>query len=186
MMLLLTLPGVAFTYNGDEIGMMDYRDISWDDTTDPWACNNIDDYKKLSRDPQRTPFQWDNSTNAGFNAGAKPWNLVHPNYTQNNLEMQMNAASSHYKFYKELLKLRKTSLTFEGYFHSQRVTNNVFGYARPIGNGSEALLFLINLGSSALTINLGDPSYSDIHYFGKLQNETYVHLASPSSSHNAG
>jgi hypothetical protein len=43
---------------GDEIGMLDYRDISWEDTVDPAACNtNREVYKKFSRDPERTPIQ---------------------------------------------------------------------------------------------------------------------------------
>lgn len=35
----MTLPGVAVTYNGEEIGMQDFRSISWEDTKDPQACN---------------------------------------------------------------------------------------------------------------------------------------------------
>lgn len=97
--LLLTLPGVAFTYNGDEMAMEDYREISWEDTSDPWACNaNPFTYKNLSRDPQRSPIQWDGSVNAGFNAGAKPLIAVHPNYTFNNLKAQAEADKSHYNF----------------------------------------------------------------------------------------
>jgi alpha-glucosidase len=68
-MLLLTLPGVAVTYNGDEIGMLDHRDISWEDTLDPQACNTNDpkNYKWASRDPQRTPFQWDGTVKKALN-----------------------------------------------------------------------------------------------------------------------
>jgi len=47
--------------------MVDLRDISWADTQDPQACNtNEEVYKELSRDPVRTPFQWDNTDFAGI------------------------------------------------------------------------------------------------------------------------
>jgi len=65
-MITLLLPGVAVTYNGDEIGMEDTW-ISWEDTKDPQGCNaGKDVYEKASRDPARTPFQWDNTTSAGI------------------------------------------------------------------------------------------------------------------------
>jgi alpha-glucosidase len=65
-MLSMILPGLAVTYNGDEIGMLDKRDISWEDTQDPQACNaGIAQYVNVSRDPERTPFQWDATENAG-------------------------------------------------------------------------------------------------------------------------
>jgi glycosidase len=49
-MLVTLLPGTAVTYNGEEIGMTDLAMESPND----------------SRDPERTPFQWDNSTSAGM------------------------------------------------------------------------------------------------------------------------
>lgn len=65
-MLSMILPGIAVTYNGEEIGMEDKSDISWEDTQDPQACNTDEDtYKTRTRDPNRTPFQWDATKNAG-------------------------------------------------------------------------------------------------------------------------
>lgn len=64
-MMVLLLPGVGVTYNGDEIGMEDTW-ISWEDTKDPQGCNaGKDHYETASRDPERTPFQWDDTTSAG-------------------------------------------------------------------------------------------------------------------------
>uniref|UniRef100_A0A0K8UQN9 alpha-glucosidase n=1 Tax=Bactrocera latifrons TaxID=174628 RepID=A0A0K8UQN9_BACLA len=63
--LLQTLPGNAVTYNGEELAMTDVY-ISWEDSVDPQACNSDPDrYYDLSRDPARTPYQWDASPNAG-------------------------------------------------------------------------------------------------------------------------
>lgn len=64
-MMTLLLPGVGVTYNGEEIGMEDTW-ISWEDTKDPQGCNaGRDHYETASRDPERTPFQWDDTTSAG-------------------------------------------------------------------------------------------------------------------------
>lgn len=64
-MMTLLLPGVGVTYNGEEIGMEDTW-LSWEETKDPQGCNaGKDHYETASRDPERTPFQWDNTTSAG-------------------------------------------------------------------------------------------------------------------------
>lgn len=48
--------------------MQDYRDISWEDTVDPPARNvGREKYKQVSRDPERTPYQWNTQKNAGKN-----------------------------------------------------------------------------------------------------------------------
>lgn len=63
--------------------MVDYRDgISWEETQDPQACNvGIDGpWRQISRDPERTPFHWDNTKWAGFSEGdTRPWLPVNSN-----------------------------------------------------------------------------------------------------------
>lgn len=94
----MMLPGVAITYQGEEIGMRDGY-VSWEDTVDVNACNqgNPDNYLDYSRDPARTPYQWDNTTNAGFSSSSKTWLPVAQDYVEINLQAQREAERSHYK-----------------------------------------------------------------------------------------
>lgn len=65
--LLQTLPGVAVTYNGEELGMTDVW-LSWADTVDPQACQTSEEtYNSVSRDPARTPFHWNASAQGKYN-----------------------------------------------------------------------------------------------------------------------
>ena len=64
-MLALLLPGTAITYYGEEIGMEDTF-ISVKQTVDPAGVNaGRRKYLNRSRDPERTPFQWDDTPYAG-------------------------------------------------------------------------------------------------------------------------
>lgn len=107
-MLLMTLPGIAVTYYGEEIGMEDFKDIPREDTQDPTARNiNNQIFIDFSRDPERTPFQWDDSINGGFSTASKTWLPINPNYVELNLKKQKQAEKSHYKTYQQLVELRK-------------------------------------------------------------------------------
>lgn len=55
-----------FLFNqGEELALTDVY-ISWNNTKDPQACRtNPNDFHAVSRDPARTPFQWDDTKNAG-------------------------------------------------------------------------------------------------------------------------
>lgn len=82
------LPGIAITYYGEELGMTDQW-ISWNDTVDPQACNqDPDTYDAVSRDPARTPFQWDTTKNAGFSTAYKTWLPVADGYKTVNVKSQ--------------------------------------------------------------------------------------------------
>ena len=87
--------------------------ISWKDTQDPAACNtNPSVYEKFSRDPERTPFQWDKTTSAGFSTNTKTWLPVANNYDVINVDGEYNATNSHLLVYRSLMKLRKEQRTF--------------------------------------------------------------------------
>jgi alpha-glucosidase len=67
--LVMLLPGTAITYNGEEIGMADGT-VRWDQTVDPWGkSGGMAKYEMTSRDPFRTPFQWNDLHNAGKSIG---------------------------------------------------------------------------------------------------------------------
>jgi alpha-glucosidase len=59
LLLLLTLPGRAVLYQGDELGLIE----------GPGARTKLD---RAGRDRLRHPMQWDPSPNAGFTTG-DPW-----------------------------------------------------------------------------------------------------------------
>lgn len=180
--LLLTLPGVAVTYNGDEIGMLDYREILWDDTQDPQACSTNDpvNYYLTSRDPVRTPFQWDASAFAGFSqaGGNDPWLPVNPNYQTLNLAQQKEAPKSFYKFYQQLALLRRNDTFVYGDFKSTAVDDNVFGYVRSL-SGEATYVVLINFSDKEVSV--------DVNSLGvNFKDDSEVVLAGSKSDYVAG
>ena len=60
-----------------------------------------------SRDNARTPYQWDDTANAGFTTGT-PWLKVNPRYTEINLEADRRSRGSIFGYYQKLIGLRKT------------------------------------------------------------------------------
>jgi alpha-glucosidase len=91
-MLLLTLPGAAFIYQGDEIGMVD----------GPGADPPID---RAGRDPHRHPMQWASDPAGGFTTG-RPW-LPLTDPERRSVEAQRGAPGSMLELYRALIALRR-------------------------------------------------------------------------------
>lgn len=149
-MLLLTLRGTPTIYYGDEIGMTDVP-IPFDEVRDPQGLNMPD--KNLSRDPERTPMQWDDSDNAGFSP-TKPWLRLSKTYKRKNVASQKKDPYSMLCFYKQLIELRQSNAAFTiGNYKPVHADNQSLAYIRQAPN-EKSFLVVLNLSHKPCYLNL--------------------------------
>jgi alpha-glucosidase len=91
-LLLLTLPGVSFVYQGDEISLANGPGA------DP-------PYDRAGRDGMRHPMQWDSSPTGGFTTG-EPW-LIPVDPQERSVEAQREDPASLLSLYRRLIELRR-------------------------------------------------------------------------------
>jgi alpha-glucosidase len=90
--LICSLPGIAFIYQGDEIGMRD-------------GPGHDPPFDRAGRDTHRHPMQWDATRHGGFTTGA-PWlPLVDP--AGRNVAAQRDDPDSLLSLYRDLLAWRR-------------------------------------------------------------------------------
>jgi alpha-glucosidase len=117
--MLLTLPGPAFLYQGDEIAQGD----------GPPGESRFD---RAGRDRFRRPMQWDGSPGGGFSAG-EPW-LPPVDPAERNVEAQREDPASELALTRELIALRRE--LGEG-FELLEAAEGVVAYRR--GGGTVAI-----------------------------------------------
>ncbi len=140
-MLLLTLRGTPTIYYGEEIGMTDVA-IPFNEVQDPQGLNMPD--KNLSRDPARTPMQWDNSDYAGFSK-SKPWLRLDKKYLRVNVTAQRDDEYSILTFYKRLIRLRQSEPSLSiGSYIPVYASEQAMGFIRH-AEGSDKFLVMLNL-----------------------------------------
>ena len=156
-MLALLLPGVAVTYNGEEIGMTNTA-VSWEDTVDPAGRNCGQDHftdPGCSRDPERTPMQWDLSDNAGFCTLCSPWLPVNDNYLQGvNVLEQTEEEDSHLGVYKALARLRSSWKVFKTGQTSLQSTSSTFSFCRHSPSLEYMAIVSMNIGEEETIVDL--------------------------------
>jgi len=114
----------------------------------------LNDQKITARDNGRTPFQWDNSNNAGFTAGT-PWIKVNPNYRTVNVAGEEKDSMSCLNYFRKLIKLRKENLVFVygKYQLLDKDNPNVYAYTREMDG--KKVLVLLNFASKPASVNAG-------------------------------
>lgn len=171
--LYFLLRGTPFIYQGQELGMdncpMDsideFDDLSTKDQYQRGLDEGLTPEEALrltaarSRDMARTPFQWDDTANAGFTTGT-PWLKVNPSYHTVNAKAQCADAHSIYAYYKELVRLRKHSeysniLGYGTFAPALEQYDNVVAYTRTWKD--ERLLVINNYQNKEIAIHLDEP-----------------------------
>lgn len=162
-MMLGTLSGTLFLYQGQEIGMTNVPETwSIDDMKDLNSINYYNKVKKehpgdaeilhkawlgivkYGRDNARTPVQWDNTAFAGFST-QKPWMRVNNNYKKINVADQLHNKHSVRSFWKRMLKLRKqhADLFIQGSYHVHDLEDlDTFTFEKMSAGGKKALVIL--------------------------------------------
>jgi alpha-glucosidase len=150
-LLILTLRGTPTLYYGDELGLGDVP-VPPDKVKDPWELREPG--LGLGRDRSRTPFQWDQSPNAGFTTGY-PWLPLDPDYRQRNVEVLSKDRESLFNLYKRIIALRRRYPSLvTGHFKTVLVEGDVFIYSRT--KDGEQIIVALNLGEK--TQNIDEPT----------------------------
>lgn len=164
------LPGIAITYYGEELGMTDQW-ISWNDTVDPQACNqDPDTYDAVSRDPARTPFQWDATKNAGFSTAYKTWLPVATSHKTVNVKSETVDLDSHLNVFRRLTRLRKTRQVLQEGSLETVADGNLLIIKREIP-GTSQLFAVLNFGTNDQEIVIED-------YFGTYKRNVVASVVS--------
>ncbi len=190
-LLLMTLRGTPYVFQGDEIGMTNVGEWREEDFRDVEILNYLNevknesgDYKKalkmagiVGRDNSRTPMQWDDSTNAGF-TGGNAWLKVNPNFRKINVKQQIESDDSILQFYREVIRIRKSNKTLVyGDFHIIDLPHEkVFAYWR----SDKEHTFLVVLNFSDENQRFPIDSQSELH----LLKSNYEDTLELSSSQN--
>jgi alpha-glucosidase len=144
--LYLTLRGSAIMYYGEEIGMENNNPKREEDVKDPEGRTGWP--KEIGRDGERTPMQWDDTTNAGFSTH-DPWLPVPPSYKTHNVATESKDPNSVLEFYRKVLAQRHTNpVLLEGNYTALNEDDaNILSYLRTYKGKS--VLVVLNMATSS-------------------------------------
>jgi alpha-glucosidase len=180
-MLLLTLRGTPTCYYGDELGMENVQ-IPAEKVQDPPAVNQPEIAHLVGRDPERTPMQWDASSNAGFAAPdvKELWLPLDLNYKENNVASELNDPRSTLNFYRKLLAYRKSTPALQtgGYRsitpESAEAQTNCFVFERQTDD--QRLIVALNFSDVEQKVSLSGFGTGKILLSTKLDREDEANL----------
>ena len=166
--ILLTLRGTPFIYQGEELGYENmrlssieaYDDISSHGQYSQALAEGFSPAEALhfiqyfSRDNARTPMQWNAEENAGFTTGT-PWLPVHPDYQRCNADRQAADPASVLSWYHRLSWLRRQEPVLQKGSFAELLPREeaLLGYDRILGH--QRIRVLVNFTENVVPIPAG-------------------------------
>jgi alpha-glucosidase len=181
-MLLLTLRGTPTCYYGEELGMVNVS-IPQELMNDPPGKV----HPKYSRDPERTPMQWDGSDNAGFCApGVTPWLPIADDYQVYNVAAEERDPRSMLVLTRRLLELRRAlpALTIGSYQSIDQENVHCFAYLRQ--HDHQRYLIILNFSPRDQVVTIAGHTEGYIVLSTALDREGFVDLSDIHLQSNEG
>ncbi|MFC9897898.1 glycoside hydrolase family 13 protein [Nocardia sp. NPDC127579] len=127
-LLQLALPGSAYLYQGDELGLEEFEDMPNESRQDPsWPQSG---YTDVGRDGCRSPLPWSgNAAPYGFSTG-KPWLPQPSGWTEHTVEHQAADPDSFLRLYRAALAERRVSWAVAGDLRWLPAPPGVLAFAR--------------------------------------------------------
>jgi alpha-glucosidase len=170
--MLGTLSGTLFLYQGQEIGMVNskhwkpeqIRDVAaanyWRETNQMHPGDEkmlkaaLDGIQRVGRDNSRTPVHWNGGPHAGFST-VEPWIRLNDFYKEINVEVQRKDPNSVLSFWKSVLRWRKehADVLVHGSFAVYDYQNpSTFTYVKE--KDSKKVLVLLNFTNEKQPIDI--------------------------------
>ncbi len=153
LLLMLALPGCAYLYQGEELGLEEVEDLPEDLLQDPtWHRSR---HTVRGRDGCRVPLPWSGTEPPfGFGpAGSRPWLPQPSGWAELTAEAQTGDPDSFLELYRTALRLRHEHPGFRGPGMAWLpAPASVLRFDRPGG-----LQALVNLGSAPIDLPAGRP-----------------------------
>ncbi len=165
--ILFTLRGTPFIYQGQELGM---DNVAWDSIDDYNDISSHGQYEiarkeglsekeamerihRYSRDNARTPMQWTTGPQAGFTSGT-PWLPVHEDYKNCCVDSEDSAPDSVLSFYRRLNGLRasgEAAKILQQGSYEELASEQEGLYAFRSRLGSQEILIVVNFTGETLS-----------------------------------
>ncbi|MER6628555.1 glycoside hydrolase family 13 protein [Streptomyces sp. NPDC000987] len=170
-LLMLALPGSAYLYQGEELGLPEVSDLPAEVLQDPiWEQTG---HVRKGRDGCRVPLPWTTTgPSYGFGAG-RAWLPQPPGFAAYSVEAQDGAEGSTLELYRRALRLRRKLLEGESLTWVQDAPDGVLHFTR-----CDGWRCVTNLSANAVRLPPGEVLLSSAPVEdGRLDPDTTVWLA---------